>query len=244
MQRRALDHAISTITFDLRRLADRVEEQTAGGVDALVMDDPGLAKRMQAWSEGDRRLHRKIEHEGLAAIATHQPAARDLRAVLAALHMAQELARMAEHASDIARIAIMRQGMTGPPIPPAIPQMQAAVCAMLRRAMHAYVEHDAALAIATVSLDEEVDALHVQTLRVMLTYMMQDRRLVTGATHLVWVARALERIGDRATNMCERVLFAERGDLISLKHKGVAVSDPGEPSGMDQHARNPNLNFS
>lgn len=231
MQRRALNHAISTITFDLRRLADRAEEQIASVTHALVAHDPALARRMLNWDDGDHALRRKIERGVIATITAEQPAARDLRGIVAAMHMAAELERMAEHASGIARLTIRLsdEAIEIPDIPYAITEMQRLVCAMLRRAMRAYVEHDADLAITTAALDEEVDALHVQVLRVMLTYMMQDQRLVTGATYLVWVAHNLERIGDRATNLCERVLFAERGSLIDLQRAGADMADPALP---------------
>lgn len=90
---------------------------------------------------------------------------------------------------------------------------------MTRLALEAFVQGDAALARHTATLDEEVDALYLQVLRVMLTYMMQDAGLVANATYYQWAAHNLERIGDRATNLCERVVFAERGELQDLEHK-------------------------
>lgn len=227
MERRALTHALNTLVFDVRRLASRAEEQSSDAVRALTSRDTALARRVTAWDGANHELRLKIEREGLAAIATHQPTARDLRAILAGLHMAQELERMAEHAAGIARLVLRLEVAEAPDVPPAIRAMHSQVYAMQRQAMRAYVDHDAGLAQQTAALDDAVDALYVQTMRVLLTYMMQDKALISGATYLVWVAYHLERIGDRVTNVCEKVVFAESGDVIDLQER----PDPPPPPG-------------
>jgi phosphate transport system protein len=225
MNRQQLNHALNLITFDLRRMGSNAEEQTARAVYALQTRDLSLAANVITWDGRLNALRYKVEREVVRTIAMQQPTARDLRRVVAAAHIAIELERMADHATGIARLVLRLDEMRVPDLSADIPRMQILVCDMTRQAIYAFVSHDPALAMATILTDEEVHALYLQTMRVMLTYMMQDKELVQGATYLTWVAHNLKRIGDRAANVCERVLFAEEGELrgISRKDRRIAI---------------------
>jgi phosphate transport system protein len=213
VKRTALDHDISTIKFNLRRIGRSVEEQTESAVFALQQHDLALAARVIQADDHINELRYLIERECLDTIAMQQPTARDLRRIIAAQHMAVELERMADHAAGIADIALRMGAQPLVEPGPDIPRMQVIVCGMVREAIQAFVDPDIELAHAVLAQDQEVDQLYVQTLRVLLTYMMQDSQMIADATYLLWVAHNLERIGDRATNLCERVLFAEGGEL-------------------------------
>ncbi len=215
--RSALDHSMDEIRNDVLRMGAFMEEQVANAVKALKDRNLSLAHQV---IEGDSRvnaLRYRVEAETLRTIATQQPAARDLRQVIAATHMAIELERMADHASGIASIAVRigEEPLMKPLID--IPRMQEIVCEMIHEALGCFVNLDAECAKTVTARDDEIDALYGQILRELLTYMMQDPKTITQATYLLWVAHNLERIGDRATNLCERVIFAATGELGDYK---------------------------
>jgi len=211
--RSALDHSIDEIRNDVLRMGSFIEEQVARAVAALKERNLSMAHQV---IENDWRvngLRYKIENDALRTIATQQPAAKDLRYIVAGIHMAIELERIADHASGIATITV-RIG-DEPLIKPLIdiPRQQEVVCEMIHDALDAFVQMDVEKAKAVAARDDEVDALYNQVLRELLTYMMQDARTISQATYLLWVAHNLERIGDRVTNLCERVIFAATGEL-------------------------------
>jgi phosphate transport system protein len=215
--RTALDHSIDEIRGDVLRMGSFIEEQVARAVTALKDRNLSLAHQVIESDARVNELRYKVENDALRTIATQQPAARDLRYIVAAIHMAIELERIADHASGIASIAI-RIGEE-PLIKPLIdvPRQQEVVCEMIHDALDAFVQMDVNKAMAVAARDDEVDGLYNQVLRELLTYMMQDAKTISQATYLVWVAHNLERIGDRVTNLCERVIFAATGELGDYK---------------------------
>jgi phosphate transport system protein len=130
--------------------------------------------------------------------------------------MTVELERMADYANGIAKIVI--RTADEPLLKPLIdiPRMQELVCKMTHQSLDAYVKHDVNLAREVVEHDEEVDDLYKQILRELLTYMAEDPKTISRAMSLLWVAHNLERMGDRATNLCERVAYALTGEVNSL----------------------------
>jgi len=214
--RSALDHELQTIRDNVLRLGSLVEEQTERAVRALKDRNIDLARQVVTVDERVNELRYKIEEECLTTIARHQPAAADLRLIVASMHMAVELERMADHAAGIGSVVI-RMGHE-PLLKPLIdiPRMQVTCCEMLHQAMEAYVKGDVALARAVVKRDEEVDQLYNQVLRELITYMIGDPRTTTRVTYLLWVAHNLERTADRVTNLCERIQFAVTGQLGDL----------------------------
>lgn len=215
--RSALDHDIAEIRNDILRMGSLVGDQIANSVRALKNCDLTLAHQVIEADQRVNALRYQVESECVRAIATQQPAAKDLRYIVAAIHMAGELERIADHASGIASIAI-RIG-DEPLVKPLIdiPRMQEIACEMIRNALDAFVQMDAEAAKAIVARDQEVDDLYVQVLRELLTFMMQDVKTIAQSTYLLWVAHNLERIADRATNLCERVIFAVTAELGDYK---------------------------
>ncbi|BCX03633.1 MAG: phosphate transport system regulatory protein PhoU [Candidatus Roseilinea sp.] len=215
--RSVLDHSIDEIRNDILRMGSFIGEQIANAVRALKNRDLSLAHRVVESDQRVNELRYRVESECVRTIATQQPAAKDLRYIIAAIHMAGELERIADHASGIASIAI-RIG-DEPLIKPLIdiPRMQEIACEMVQDALDAFVQMDAEAAKAVAARDEEVDELYVQVLRELLTFMMQDPKTITQSTYLLWVAHNLERIADRATNLCERVIFAVTAELGDYK---------------------------
>ena len=158
-----------------------------------------------------------MEEECLPLIATQQPAAHDLRITVAATHVAVELERMADHADGIAKITLrmLDQPLLKPLID--IPIMANIVKEMTAPGWIPSSHSDTKLARQTIARDDEVDQMYQQIFRELLTYMLEDPKNISRATFLLWVAHNLERIGDRATNLCERVVFMTTGELKEIQ---------------------------
>ena len=185
-------------------------------VTALTRRDLRLAEQVVA-ADGAINEHRwRTEEQALLLIATQAPMASDLRMIAAVIHIVTDLERMADHAAGIAKIAI--QTADQPPLKPLIdiPRMSEIARTMLHDAITAFIEDDEAAARAIVARDDEVDALYEQIYRELLTFMLADPTTIDQATHLLWAAHNLERIADRVTNICERVVFAVTGQLEEL----------------------------
>ena len=197
-------------------LAGMVEAAIERGVRALRERDIELAQQIIA---DDLLLNRKrydIEEHCLEIMATQQPLAGDLRTIVAVLHIIVDLERMGDHAEGIAKIALMLGDE--PPLKPYIdiPRMAEIATRMLMSSLEAFKNRDANLARRICDQDDEVDALYDQVYRELVTYMVHDPKVIERATHLTWVAHNLERIADRVTNICERVVFAATGQLEEL----------------------------
>jgi phosphate transport system protein len=197
-------------------MASMVDKAVNNAVAALAQRDVPLAQQVVA---DDRAIneHRWLtEEQALLLIATQAPMARDLRTIAAAIHIVTDLERMADHAAGIAKIAIQTADQA--PLKPLIdiPRMSEIARAMLHDAITAYIEDDQAAARAIVARDDAVDGLYDQIYRELLTFMLADPTTIDQATHLLWVAHNLERIADRVTNICERVVFAATGQLEEL----------------------------
>ena len=221
MEARATYHqSLQSLQDQLLVLASMVEKAVGRSVEALRDRNAALAHEVVEEDELiDRRRH-DIEEHVVRLIATQQPMASDLRAILAALHISVELERMGDYAEGIAKLAVHLAEQ--PPLKPLIdiPRMSEKVRSMLRRSMDAFVARDADEARAIAVEDDEVDALKDQVYRELLTYMIEDPRTITRATYLLWVTHNLERIADRTTNICERIVFLVTGRMEEINTPG------------------------
>ena len=216
MPRQTLDRELGHLQDEMLILGSMVEKAITSSVEALKKRDQEAARQIIA---DDLKINRKrfdIEEECIQLVATQQPIAGDLRTIVSVLHVIVDLERMADHAEGIAKIAIMMGGE--PPLKPLIdiPRMAEKAVDMLRRSLEAFIERDVEEAKRICEEDDEVDALYDQVYRELLTYMLQDPRNITRATWLLWVAHNLERIADRATNICERAVFLSTGKMEDL----------------------------
>jgi len=215
--RSVLDQDIKAIRDDILRMGSFVREQVTTAVRSLKSRDIGLAHQVLSIEQQINDMRYKVELASMRSIATQQPTAKDLRTIIASMHIASELERIADHAAGIASttIRIGDEPLVKPLID--IPHMQEIACEMLHDALDAYVKKDAEAAKLVAQRDWEVDELYDQILRELLTYMMQDARVVTQSTYLLWIAHDLERIADRITNICERVIFIATAELGDYK---------------------------
>ena len=215
--RGALERELERIRSDILRMGSLVERAIERSVQALKDRDPDLAQQIINDDAEINQLRFDIEEHCLELIATQQPAARDLRMVIAATHLAVELERIADHAEGTAKITkrIYQEPLLKPLIDLSL--MAKVAQEMIHAALDAFVAFDADAAQKVAVRDDEMDGLYQQVFRELLTYMLEDPRTISRATYLLWVAHNLERIGDRVTNICERVVFMATGKLEELQ---------------------------
>jgi len=214
MLRVDLDRQLNQLQQEVVSLAEIVDKATGRAVDALKRRD--LAESQQVVREDDYidQKRYEIEERCIDLIATQQPMARDLRTIIALLHITVELERMGDYAEGIAKISLMMG--EEPPLKPLIdiPRMAEKATQMLRDSMDALVSRDVVKANQVLQDDDEVDNLYDQVYRELLLYMIQDPHTIQRATYLLWTAHDLERIADRATNISEKVIFLVTGKLV------------------------------
>lgn len=216
MTRVAFGDHLKRLEHDVLTLGSMVEEAIDRAVEALKKRDLDLARQI---IEDDQKVNRKrfeIEESCIGLIATQQPIAGDLRTIVTVLHIITELERMGDYAGGIAKITLMIGDE--PPLKPLIdiPRMAQKGIEMLRGSLESLLERDVERAKRICNEDDEVDALYDQVYRELLIFMLQDSRTITQATRLVWVAHNLERIADRVTNICERVVFTVTGKMAEI----------------------------
>ncbi len=197
-------------------LAMRVETAMGRSVTALSEGDVGLANEVIA---DDVKINDKrydIEETCLELIATQQPLASDLRTIASVLHIVVDLERMGDHAEGIARVALMMSGE--PPLMPydGIRQMAEITRDMMLSSLEAFKDRDTVRAREISDQDDEVDALYDKILHELLVLMTEDKDKIERATHLTWVAHNLERIADRVTNICERIVYLVDGKIHEM----------------------------
>ena len=214
MLRVDLDRQLSRLQQEVVSLAEIVAKATIRAVDALKRRD--LAESQQIVHEDDYidQKRYEIEERCIDLIATQQPMARDLRTIIALLHITVELERMGDYAEGISKISLM-MGEEAPLKPLIdIPRMADRATQMLRDSMDSLVSRDVVKAHQVLQDDDEVDALYDQVYRELLLFMIQDPQTIQRATYLLWIAHDLERIADRATNIGERVIFLVTGRMV------------------------------
>ena len=197
-------------------MGSMVDKAIDRAIQALRSRDLALARQVVADDAKINQQRFDIEEQCILLIATQAPMAGDLRVLSSEMNIITELERMADHAAGIAKITIMIGDE--PPLKPLIdvPEMARIAREMLQASLRAFMERDVAAARRTAARDDEVDALYDQVYRELLTYMMADPGTINRATHLLWVAHNLERIADRVTNLCERVVYLATGKMAEF----------------------------
>ncbi len=214
--REAFDRDLMQLQDDLLRMGALVEEAIRRAIEALRARSVEMADAIVRADDTIDALHLDLEDRCLRLMATQQPMAKDLRTIAAVWAMTIDLERIGDHAEDIA-LATKRMA-DQPLLKPLIdvPRMAEIVQEMLRDGLDAFVQRDTGRAQRMAAKDDEVDHLYAQVFRELLTYMIEDPRSIQRATHLLMVAQALERMGDHATNIAERVIYMVTGTLREL----------------------------
>ncbi len=214
--RSMLETRLIQIRDDLLRMGSLVDQAIDRAVQALNDRDVVLAQQVVDDDIHINSLRYTVEEGCLHVFATQQPMARDLRALIAAMNIGIELERMGDHAEGIAKIVLMLADEA--PLKPYIdiPRMAQIAIEMMEGALEAYKQRDTALARRIIDRDDEVDELYDQLYRELLMFMIEERGTIQRATYLIWVAHNLERIADRVTNICERVVYLVEGKIHDL----------------------------
>ena len=217
--RAMLDRELADINERILRVGSLVDSAIERSMSALAQRDMDLARQVSDDDAKVNALRFETEEACLALIARQQPAAGDLRAVLAAFSIITDLERMGDHAAGIARTILLMGDE--PLLKPLIdlPRMAETCREMLRLSLQSYVERDAGRAGQIVAMDDSVDALYTQIFREILSYMVEDPHTTSRGLYLLFAAHNLERIGDRVTNIVERILFMTSGELRELNPK-------------------------
>ena len=208
---KAYDIELKELHTALARMGGLAEAQIANAIEAAVNRDPELAARTIRDDDVIDELEHQIDDAVVRLLALRQPMGRDLRAIVSALKISSDLERIADCATNIAKRAIRLKD--APPVKPlyAIPRMGRYAQQMTKDVLDAYIEGDTEKAIQVWYRDEELDEAYTALFRELLTYMMEDPRNITPCTHLLFIAKNIERIGDHATNVAETIHFLVEG---------------------------------
>jgi len=220
---KAYGDELNQLTAEVARMGGLAEAQVADAVDSVARRDIALAR---AVVERDVRLdamHRDIEKKAIRLIALRQPVASDLRKTLSAMKLSVDLERTGDLAKNIAKRALaVAETEPMQPLTRSIERMGRLVSMRLRDVLDAYTSGELDGALAVWASDDEVDEHYNALFRELLTYMMGDPRTINACTHLLFMAKNLERIGDHATNIAETVHYEITGDeMIGERPRGA-----------------------
>lgn len=209
----------SAIQENLKELHDRLDQMTKSvvsavdqSVTALAEKDVDKAKLIKKEDKLINKMRWDIEERCITLIATQQPVASDLRELIALLYIITELERIGDYASGICKITVLigNEEHVKPLID--IPRMRDLAIDMIQNAMKAYTTRNEKSARLIHGQDDDIDHLYNQVYRELISFMIEKPSNITQCTYLLWVTHNLERIGDRVTNICERVIYLATGE--------------------------------
>ena len=213
--RSILDKELNYLRENILRLTSMALEALNQSMDALVNRDLLLADQIIVNDAQINHLRYEIEQESLRILATQQPAAGDLRTVLATIHITIELERIGDHAAGIAALVKRMRNEDTIESLHKLPKMSVRVVEMVNTTISAFVQQDAQLAHSIFAMDDKVDRQYRRLFRRTMSEMRDDD-YIRRATFLLWIGHNIERIGDRATNIAERVIFMVTGQYIEI----------------------------
>jgi phosphate transport system protein len=225
-------HIVTSFEADLKRLRDMiagmgglVERAVADAATALLDRDPEFAARVVEMDPKIDAEERAVEQFAIQLLALRQPVADDLRQVVQALKVITDLERIGDYAANIAKRSLVINKVAGGFSLSGLGQMALLVQQNLKTSIDAVGEADPQKAIAVWRADQMVDDLYNTIFRELITYMMEDARSITACTHLLFIAKNLERIGDHSTNIAELTYYAVTGEsLPDFRPKGDQTS--------------------
>lgn len=217
------EHIVRSYDEDLRKLRDMTarmgglaERQVADATRALVRRDTELATEVVQRDVQIDALEREIEAFCVKLLALRQPMAADLRVIIAAMKASNDLERIGDYAANGAKRSIVLASLPSIGSLNGFERMAHLVQENLKAAMDAFVNNDAEAAHRVWEADEPVDAIYNGIFRELLTFMMEDPRNISAATHMLFIAKNLERIGDHTTNIAETIHYLVTGDSLDV----------------------------
>lgn len=214
------DQDLERIRSQFLQMGGLVEAMIQDGIDALASGDLDLVEKVREREKEVNRLEVEIDERISLILARHQPTAIDLRMMLAVSKMLTDMERSGDEAEKVATVArrVHEGEMRYQPVVE-LRHMANSVLVMLRQALDSFARLDAIQAAAVVRSDKEVDKEWKGALRHLITYMIEDPRTISRSIDLIFIARALERVGDHCKNMAERVIYMVHG--ADVRHTGV-----------------------
>lgn len=209
---KSYDNELKRLDGEIQRMGELAISQLDAAIDVLLRRDSAAAMRVVANDDAIDALEHEVSHDVLRLLALRQPMARDLREVYASLRISSDIERIGDYAANVAKRSMVLNQTAPVSAARGLPALAKLANTLVRDALHAYRDRDADRAMAVRSRDAEVDAEYTGLFRELLTYMMEDARAITPCTHLLFMAKNLERIGDHATNIAENVWFLVHGD--------------------------------
>ena len=222
---KSYDDELKRLTGEIQRMGDLALAQLDASIDAVMERDSNEAMKVVQADGAIDVLEQEVSHDVVRLLALRQPMARDLREILAALRIAADIERIGDYAANVAKRSIVLNQSAPVQLAYALPRLARIAETLVREVLAAYHDYDADRALAAWARDEELDEQYTGLFRELLTYMMEDPRNITPCTHLLFMAKNLERIGDHATNIAENVYFLVHGQQIAqIRRKGDATA--------------------
>ncbi len=213
---KAFDVDLQDLTRLVSEMGGMAEKQIGDAIDALSKQDEALATRVIAIDVKIDMLQREIEERAILTIAKRQPMAIDLRDVVGALRVANDLERLGDLAKNIAkRTPVIARDVQLQKVMRGVEHMADLVLTQIKDVLDAYARRDVNKAMAVWRGDEEIDAVNNSLFRELLTYMLEDPRNITLCIHLLFCAKNIERMGDHATNIAETVYYMVEGKALA-----------------------------
>lgn len=214
---RQFNHELEDLKNHLMAMGGLVEKQVQDAVIALLEGDSSLARQVSDQDRTVNDMQIKIDEECTRVLARRQPAASDLRLVLAVTRAVSDLERIGDEATKIARNALsLSESDNGKKGFVEVRHISERVRNMVRDSLTSFARFDIDLALKVVHEDEAVDSEYTTAMRSLMTFMMEDPRSITSVLSVMWVLRALERIGDHANNLAEYVIYLVKG--LDIRH--------------------------
>jgi phosphate transport system protein len=224
---KAFDQDLDQLRASIAEMGGLAESAIAESMRALMQRDTEAATRVIETDKKIDVLEAEVERNAVQIIALRAPMADDLRDVVAALKIAGVVERIGDYAKNIAkRVHVIEESPNIEPLS-LLPEMARIAAEMVHNVLDAFVARDAKKAVAVCERDRAVDDFYNSIFRTLLTFMMENPHNITPATHLLFIAKNLERIGDHATNVAEMVYFAATGEHMAERPKGE------DPTGFD-----------
>ena len=211
---KSYDEELALLVNTIAHMGKMAETQLLSAVQAVVWRDSDLANHVVASDSKIDELEQEVHKQVVRLLALRQPVAIDLRHIVIGLKISSDLERIADYAANLAkRAVVLNQLPTVRPVA-GVPRMARLAQELIKDVLIAYVERDETKAVTTWKRDEEMDEMYISLFRELVTYMMEDPRTITACTHLMFMAKNIERIGDHVTNIAESIHFLIEGTLL------------------------------
>ena len=209
---KSFDTELARLTGEIVRMGEMSVAQLRASMDVIDRRDSRAAERVIQNDDAIDLLESAIGQDVVNLLVMRSPVARDLREVLAALRIASDIERVGDYAANLAKRSMALN--LAPPVTPArgLPALAELASELMTEVLAAYRDRDVGRAMNARARDAELDTLYTGLFRELLTYMMEDPRQITSCTHLLFMAKNIERIGDHATNIAENVWFLVHAD--------------------------------